>query len=82
MTWLMRLAALGCLIAACTPVGPLVTLALLAACIVLLLASSGGRVPFCFCGHGRLVHTHDRAGNDCSLCTCNSYNAPHIWRKA
>jgi hypothetical protein len=82
MTWCARLAALGCLVAACTPVGPLPTFILLAACMTLGTVSLGGRVPWCACGHGRAVHTHYRPGSDCSLCTCSSYNAPHIWRKA
>jgi hypothetical protein len=30
--------------------------------------------PNCACGHVADVHRHYRDGNDCSQCTCRSYN--------
>lgn len=81
MTWPLRLAALGCLVGACTPVGPLVTLGFILLALSLFVASLHGRAPWCWCGHGKTVHTHDRDGTDCSLCTCKQYTAPLIWRK-
>jgi hypothetical protein len=80
VTWPLRLAALGCLAAACAVTAPLNTLGLILAAVALFLASSRGRAPWCWCGHDRAVHEHYTSGSYCSRCRCPKFSAPILRR--
>ncbi|PWW21812.1 hypothetical protein JD79_00953 [Geodermatophilus normandii] len=47
------------------------------------VAEAGRTAPAgkpCTCGHGKVAHSHYRAGTDCSLCSCDRYDRPLMAR--
>ena len=86
MTVILRLAGLGCLAAVCAVTTPLAMLGLILLAVALFLVSLHGRVPWCWCGHGKTVHEHYGRGTHCALCPpdrpCGKYEAPFIWRRS
>jgi len=68
VTWLCRLACLGCLVGCCFATDPVLIVAAATGALVFALWSEMARADVCACGHIARIHEHHRAGTDCGAC--------------
>lgn len=62
-------------------IGWLALAVLIAGEIAASLVATFQRSPWCWCGHPREMHQHDRPGTDCPKCLCDQFSGPIIRRQ-
>lgn len=83
MSWVLRLAALACLVACCLTSAPLGVSLLAAGAIALAALGELHCASWCWCGHGRPAHErYSTSSTHCAMpeCTCEKFSAPIIRR--